>query len=75
MKRFFHYKGSLTTPPCTETVLWWVYQTPIHVLEEDLMPFVRRWIENTEFSAGNGNCRAVCDLVGRKVYDITAEEY
>jgi len=45
------------------------------VLEEDLMPFVRRWIENTEFSAGNGNCRAVCDLVGRKVYDITAEEY
>ena len=73
-KKFYHYKGSLTTPPCTETVLWWVYQTPVRVLSEDIKPFMKRWIEDQRFSAGNGNCRTVCDLAGRKIFDITADE-
>lgn len=73
-KKFFHYKGSLTTPPCTESVLWWVYQKPIYVCKEDLFPFVKRWINDPSFSGGNGNCRDVCDGSGRKIYNIIGEE-
>lgn len=33
---YYHYKGSLTTPPCSETVLWYVLKQPIKVPEEFL---------------------------------------
>lgn len=73
-KHFFHYKGSLTTPPLTESVLWWVYQKPISVTQEDMKPFTDRWINDLSFSNGNGNCRTVCDIAGRKIYNITADD-
>lgn len=43
-KSYYTYKGSLTTPPCTENVTWFVFQQPITVaidqvkLLQDLMP-------------------------------------
>jgi carbonic anhydrase len=30
-REFFHYKGSLTTPPCSEGVRWFVLQQPINI--------------------------------------------
>jgi carbonic anhydrase len=30
-KGYYTYSGSLTTPPCTENVTWFVYQTPITI--------------------------------------------
>lgn len=32
-KSYYTYKGSLTTPPCTETLLWHVMSTPMKVSE------------------------------------------
>ena len=36
---YFHYKGSLTTPPCTESVSWYVLKTPIQVSAEQIDAF------------------------------------
>ena len=30
-REFFHYKGSLTAPPCTEGVRWFVLQQPVNI--------------------------------------------
>jgi carbonic anhydrase len=36
------YLGSLTTPPCTDGVHWFVLRTPVTVSEEDLAQFHER---------------------------------
>lgn len=35
-RSFFSYRGSLTTPPCTEDVRWTVMQTPIALSEDQI---------------------------------------
>ena len=40
-KSYFTYMGSLTTPPCSENVLWYVMKTPIYVGEEQVKNFDR----------------------------------
>jgi carbonic anhydrase len=34
--RFFRYTGSLTTPPCTEGVIWTIFTSQIRIKEESL---------------------------------------
>ncbi len=38
-RSYYHYFGSLTTPPCTEGVNWSVLKTPIEVSEEQIEKF------------------------------------
>jgi len=38
-RRYFRYHGSLTTPPCSEGVLWTVYQDPIEASEDQVRRF------------------------------------
>jgi carbonic anhydrase len=38
-RAYFHYEGSLTTPPCSETVDWIVLAQPIEVDETDIARF------------------------------------
>ena len=37
--RYYHYFGSLTTPPCSEVVNWSVLKTPVEVSETQLEKF------------------------------------
>ncbi len=39
----FRYDGSLTTPPCSETVKWIVFQTPIEVSSDQVARFAARF--------------------------------
>ena len=40
-KSYFTYMGSLTTPPCSENVLWFVMKNPIAISEEQVKNFGR----------------------------------
>lgn len=39
MNQFWRYEGSLTTPPCTEKVIWSVFRTPITFSESNIVSF------------------------------------
>lgn len=57
-KTYYHYTGSLTSPPCTEGVEWIVYNTPAELSREQIVAF------RSKFPANN---RPVQPLNGRKV--------
>lgn len=44
-RSYLNYRGSLTTPPCTEGVNWYVYTDPITVADEDIFDFIE-WCGN-----------------------------
>jgi len=44
--RYFTYMGSLTTPPCSEGVLWMVMQQPVSVSSEQIDVFARLYPMN-----------------------------
>lgn len=55
---YFAYTGSLTTPPCTEEVKWYVMRTPIEVSYAQLAAFKKLY---------RMNARPVQPLNGRRV--------
>lgn len=62
---FYSYKGSLTTPPCYESVRWIVLKTPIDASKKDLRA-MRRLRDHEEHSICN-NFRLPQPLNGRIV--------
>ncbi len=45
-RRYFTYMGSLTTPPCSEGVLWMVMQQPVTISNEQIAVFSRLYPMN-----------------------------
>lgn len=59
---YFTYEGSLTTPPCSETVRWFVMDTPIQASSEQLAALRARY---------NDNARPVQPLGNRTLTHVT----
>jgi carbonic anhydrase len=45
-RTFYHYEGSLTTPPCSQTVDWLVLTQPIEAAEADIAHFAKLYPMN-----------------------------
>ena len=43
---YFTFSGSLTTPPCTEGVTWFVLKTPVQLSKEEIATFAQRYPHN-----------------------------
>jgi carbonic anhydrase len=55
---YYRYPGSLTTPPCSETVEWLLLTDPIQVADADIAGFAKLYAMNAR-PAQNANRRAV----------------
>lgn len=63
---FFRYEGSLTTPPCSEVVVWTVFKDPVEISLNQLEQF--RQLEGSDGTPLQDNFRPVQPLNGRRVY-------
>jgi carbonic anhydrase len=61
---FLHYSGSLTTPPCSEGIRWFVLSTPVTVSAEQVKAYVATGLDHTNRPLQPLGERAV--LVGGK---------
>ncbi|MGZ5000472.1 MAG: carbonic anhydrase [Methylomonas sp.] len=59
IQHFYTYAGSLTTPPCTEGVQWFILQESLEVSEEQIKAFTGKFFSK--------NARSEQQLNGRKV--------
>lgn len=75
-KSYYHYRGSLTTPPCTEAVNFIIMSEVQYITFADKELFAKFWGGNAKFAKGKGNNRATQPLNGRLVYysEETLEE-
>nr|XP_055054180.1 carbonic anhydrase 4-like isoform X2 [Misgurnus anguillicaudatus] len=67
LTKYYRYNGSLTTPNCSEAVVWTVFENPIPLSREQLLAFSSQ----LKFSDGNpmvGVFRPVQSRNGRLVY-------
>ena len=62
---YYYYKGSLTTPPFSEKVLWYVLKQPLHIPEQLLESF--RQMKDVEGHPLSFNHRQCMPLHGRRV--------
>ncbi len=61
-KSYYYYKGSLTTPPCSETVSWYILKNNLSASKEQLEEFAKI-LDN--------NFRPIQKLNGRKIEEYT----
>ncbi|RLN78352.1 hypothetical protein BBJ28_00000508 [Nothophytophthora sp. Chile5] len=62
----FNYPGSLTTPPCSEIVDWWVVQKPVSISSADYERIVSNLAE-LDITDHGKNARPVQPLNGRTI--------
>lgn len=72
--KMYNYKGSLTTPPCTESVEWFVVKEIQKINPSQLGRFTGRWAGLSSFAEGKGSNRVAMDLNRRKVFVTGGDE-
>ncbi|XP_049628744.1 LOW QUALITY PROTEIN: carbonic anhydrase 4 [Suncus etruscus] len=70
LKDYFRYLGSLTTPECSETVVWTVFQEPIYLGKDQVLPFSEKlFYDKSRKKNMTDNVRPpMQSLEGRSVY-------
>ncbi|MGE0827587.1 MAG: carbonic anhydrase [Candidatus Binatia bacterium] len=66
-KKYYHYSGSLTTPPCSEGVRWFVLQEPVFVSQEAIDRLHEVIAEFPHYEGSPNNNRPVRPLNGRAI--------
>ncbi len=66
-EKVYYYKGSLTTPPCTEDVNWVVIEDIKKMSKRQFDKF-EEYVKKINENYSNGNNRKTFELNGRKVY-------
>ena len=61
---YLHYEGSLTTPPCSEKVAWYVVLEPASVADAQVLDFLAYLGEQRTLGV---NSRPVQPLNGRQI--------
>ena len=70
----YYYKGSLTTPPCTEDVNWVVVKD-IKKMSKTQFDKFKTYVISLNNNYSRGNNRNTFDLNGRKVYKVESDVY
>ena len=63
-RTYFNYEGSLTTPPCSENVNWYIFENPIQCSSRQILNF-QRYLKNGESLSINS--RPLQPLNNRKI--------
>ncbi|XP_077972851.1 carbonic anhydrase-like [Styela clava] len=64
---YYRYQGSLTTPPCHESVTWTVFQDPIYIHEDQAEILATMFYEDDGSKVMKNNYRPILPLNGRKI--------
>jgi hypothetical protein len=67
-ENLYTYRGSLTTPPCSEIVTWFVVNQPQQISREQVSQINSLYRNNTKFAGGRGNNRLPQPLNERYIY-------
>ncbi|XP_032092166.1 carbonic anhydrase 4-like [Thamnophis elegans] len=73
VSHYYYYQGSLTTPPCTESVIWFVFEIPLQISNQvaDIMTTSLYYTTVQENKLMQNNFRPTQALNNRSVYYYT----
>ncbi|CAD8126394.1 unnamed protein product [Paramecium sonneborni] len=69
---YYHYNGSLTTPPCSQTVNWIVFEKALPISPNQLNQFKTSFSDTSVFKFMQNN-RPIQNLNGRKILKGTVQ--
>jgi len=69
---YFTYPGSLTTPPCTEGITWFLMQNPMYASPSQILQFTSLLATEQKTAGRGSDNRLVQPLLGRTIYSSVA---